>query len=258
MGIFIAYGEAACRGSEQHVESVVHSLADGAQIEFGVACGLIDAAVGNLGHTAALLPGQKPHTDADGIEHSDEVLPQLREIIVDVAAVEVGRLAGIQRLCPRCLAAIPGLEACRGVLRECAVPVDAHRGIHQILHRVQPEGEIHQWSEGRCHRSHEVGIGQHGVAQRRAALGIFDAGGLDDIAYAHIVGTCHLASFAVETVFECFIIEEWLLQPIALAVGTGLFRTGIIGIDGCHRAVDGADGAFYARFEIIVAYVLLL
>ena len=89
-------------------------------------------------------------------------------------------------------------------------------------------------------------------------LGIFDSRRLNDIAYAHIVGTSHFATLAVKAVFQGLIVEEWLFESVTLAVGPGLFRAGIVGIDRSDRAIDCADSAFYAGFKIIVADILLL
>ena len=88
--------------------------------------------------------------------------------------------------------------------------------------------------------------------------GVFYACGLDYIADLHIVGTCHFAAFAVEAVFKGLVIEIRPFQPVTLAVGSCLFRSGIIRVDGSDRTIHSADGALDARLEIVVAYVLFL
>ena len=156
------------------------------------------------------------------------------------------------------LFAKPCLESLRGIMRERAMAVDFEHFVHNQLHGLHPEREIDDGGHRGGHLPHEVGVREERVAQRGFTFGVFYSRRLDNVANFDIVGTSHLAAFAVETIFEGFVVEIRTFQPVAFAVGSGLFRPGIVGVDGRHWAIDRAYRAFYARFEIIVADVLLL
>ena len=253
VGVFVAHREAACRRGGEHLVAARHGLADGAQVVLAVAGGLVDAAVGDLGHSAAPLAVEQPDAPAQRVEHLHQVLAELRVVVVDIAAVEIRHEFVEALLLLLGLAAEPRLEPHRRVLGERATAVDLQHLVHQEFHRLEAEREVHHRGHARGHAAHEVGVAEHRVAQRGPRVGVFDAGGLDDVADLDVVGAGHLAPLAVEAVFQRLVVEIGPLEAVSLAVGTGLLRAGVVGIDGRDGAVDRADGALYARLEIVVA-----
>ncbi len=75
--------------------------------------------------------------------------------------------------------------------------VNFHHLVKNQFHGFQPESEIHNRRHGRSHRAHEVGVGEHSVAQRRLVAAVFYACRLNNVANFHVVGACHLTAFAV-------------------------------------------------------------
>ncbi len=94
VGVFIPQGEAAGGGGSQErhlvAKQAVFQLLD---VEGRLLFGLVHEAVGNQRHAAALLPLEQLHADVHGVEHLHQLLAELRVVVVDVAAVEVGDLA---------------------------------------------------------------------------------------------------------------------------------------------------------------------
>ena len=198
------------------------------------------------------------HSVAHSVHNFHQIFSEFREIILDVASMEIRHMiveAVLQRCC---LLIIPRGELLRGIGRELAVFVDFQHGVKNHLHRLKPEGRVDYRSESRRHSTHKVSVGKHRVAKARTRLCVFDSSGLDDVADFHIRGTCHFTSFAVKTIFQSLVIEIRLLQSIAFPVRTGLLRPGIVGIERSDRTIHSADGAFYAVLEIIGTDILLL
>ena len=81
---------------------------------------------------------------------------------------------------------------------------------------------------------------------------------LDYVADFYIVRARHFTPLAIEAVFKSLVVEKRFLQAVSLPVGTCLLRPRIVGVYGSDRAIDGAYRALYTRFEIVVAYILLL
>lgn len=167
--------------------------------------------------------------------------------------LRVGGLRGGRML------AVPRGEGPVGVFGEDAPVVDRHHLVHHVAHGLERHGRIDDRGEGRGERTHQVGVRQHEVPQRGVALRpVLDAGGLDDVADAHVRGAGHLAALAVHAVFQGVVVEVRLLEPQTLAVGSRLLRPRIVRVCGRHGAVDRADRALDALLEVVFADAVLL
>ena len=257
MRIFIAHGENACGTCTDHRHALVHSLADRCNVEFGISLCRVDEAVRDLGNTAAALFLEKVHTISDGIEHCHKILAELRIVVVHIAAMEIGHII-FEATLVGSLCAHPFFESLARIFGECTVLVDSQHTMHGGLHRCKTKHEIHHRCHFRGAATHEIGACQKAVAQLGRRLVVAYAGGLYYVADTHVIGARHLAPLAVEAVFEGVVVEIGIFQAIALAVGAGLLRSRICSIDSSHGAVHRADGALYALFEIVGAYIFNL
>ena len=156
-------------------------LTDRCRIHLALTASLVNQAVRDERYTTALLLFEHLHTHTQGVHHLDEILTQLRVIIVHVAAMEIAHLAGIFRLL---LATTlhPALERAKRVLGECATMVNADNLIQNHLHGFQPYAEVYDWRKRRSHRAHKIGIGKHLLSQAWLFGAMLDAGCLNYVA----------------------------------------------------------------------------
>ena len=164
--VLVAHGECAGGARREHVVARGDGLAHGRHVEFSLLLGLVAQSVGYECHTAALLLLQQAHAIAAGVKDLQQIFRQLREVVVGVAAVEVGHVLLVCLLLCRVLL-VPLLEGLERVGREGAVLVDFQHAVHDRLHRLQSQGEIGDGCEVVGQRSDEVRVGQHAVTQRR-------------------------------------------------------------------------------------------
>ena len=174
-------------------------------------------------------------------------------VVVHVAAVEEGDLLRELRLFCR-HGFKPAAEGAVRIFRQTAVMVDFERRIQQPAHRLQGGGGIDDRRERRREATHQIGVAQYRVTQRRFLRTVAGAGALDDIAYFHVRRAGNFAAFAVDAVFQRLVVERAILQAQTLPVGTGLFRAGIARIDAADRANRGADRAFDTAFKLGVVH----
>ncbi len=251
VGILVAQREGAGRRGAQHGKTSFHDrLADRSDIDLRLPFGLIYQSVGDQRHAAALLLFQQLHADAQRVHHPHEILAQRRVVVVDVAAVEIAHLFGESRL-RLALLAHPPLERAEGVFGEGAAMIDAHDLIHDHLHGFEPHRGVDDRRQRRRERSHQIGVGEHELAQSRPLLAVLDARELDDVADTHVRRAGHFAAFAVEAVFERLVVEAGLFQAQAFAVGPRLLRPRKERIGSRRGAIDRADSTFDALLEIV-------
>ena len=105
--------------------------------------------------------------------------------------------------------------------------VNLQRGIQQLAHRLESGRGIHQRGKRRRDAAHQIGVAQNRVPQRRLLRAVARPGALNNIADFHIRRAGDFAAFAVDAVFQRFIVQLAVLQAQALAVRPGLFRPGI-------------------------------
>ena len=136
--------------------------------------------------------------------------------------------------------------------------VDAEQVVHHGFHGLERNRCVDNRSESRCHRADKIGACEHAVAQRRAVFAVFYTCKLDDVADFDIGRACHLASLAIEAIFQRFVVEVFATKAQSFSVGTGLLRSGIFGAHGNYRAVGCASRAFEALLKIVCAYIFVL
>ena len=110
VGVFVADCETAGGGCEHHIAAVAHGFANGAQVYFGIARGILDTAVGDLCHSTAFLLFEKAHAYSHRIEHFYEIHAQLRIVVVYITSVEIGHMAAEFLLLGLGMFAEPGFE----------------------------------------------------------------------------------------------------------------------------------------------------
>jgi len=165
VGILVAQREGAGRRGAQHGKTSLHDrLADRSDIDLRLPFGLIYQSVGDQRHAAALLLFQQLHADAQRVHHPHEILAQRRVVVVDVAAVEIAHLFGESRL-RLALLAHPPLERAESVFGEGTAMIDAHDLIHDHLHGFEPHRGVDDRRQRRRERSHQIGVGEHELAQ---------------------------------------------------------------------------------------------
>ena len=213
--------------------------------------GLAGHAVGDEGDAAAALLVQQADAHAQGIEHLHQVLAQLREIVIHIAAVEIGHLLGENRLLlgP---ALEPALETAGDIGRERPALVHLQEGVQGRFGDGHPRDAVHHGRERTGQRAHEIRGGQDAVPELGLGLVVLDAGRLDEVRHVHAGRAGYLAAFAVEAILERIIEEIRILQAQALTVGAGLLGAGIQRIHLQHRAVRRTDGALHALLEVVL------
>ena len=250
--VFFAHGHRAGGGGGQDGKSGIHGFLQRHDVVLGILGGLLVHPVGNEGDAAAFFLLQELHADAEGVHHLHEVLAQLGVVVIHVAAVEIGHL--LVELGLLLGAALePALETASAVFREGAVPVDGESRIQDGLGDAQAGDSVHQGSERTGHAAHEIGAGEHPVAQAGLFVSIFHPGGLDDVGHLHAGRAHDFAPLAVQAVLERLVEEIRILQAEAFTVRTGLLGAGIARIHRHDRTVSRADGAFHALLEIMGA-----
>ena len=132
--------------------------------------------------------------------------------------------------------------------------VNLQRGIQQLAHRLESGRGIHQRGKRRRDAAHQIGVAQNRVPQRRLLRAVARPGALNNIADFHIRRAGDFAAFAVDAVFQRFIVQLAVLQAQALAVRPGLFRPGIAWVHAADRADGGTHRAFDAAFKTGVVH----
>ena len=255
VGVFVPQGEAAGGGGGQQRHLVaqqrVLKLPD---VESRLLLGLVHEAVGNQRHAAALLPLQQLHAYVHGVEHLHQLLAELRVVVVDVAAVEIGYLALILGL-GGLLLLVPAAEGALGIFGQVTVGGDPQRLVQHQLHGLEAGGEVDHGGHQGGHAAHQVGVGEHELADPgfEAAVLVFGLG--DDVADAHAAWAGDFTALAVGTVFEGAVEQLRALDPQPLAIRARLFGAGVGRVGLGHRAVGGADGAFDALIESLVGVI---
>ena len=255
VGIFVAQGEAAGGGGGQQrhlvAEQGVLQLFD---VEGRLLLGLVHEAVGNQRHTAALLPLQQLDADVHGVEHLHQLLAELRMVVVDVAAVEVGDLA-LEAGLTRFLLLVPAAEGALGVFGQVTVGGDPQRLVQHQLHRLEAGGEVDHRGHQGGHAAHQIGVGEHELADPRLEAAVLVLGLGDDVADAHPARAGHFAALAVSAVLEGAVKELRALDAQPLPIRACLLGAGVGRIGLGHRAVGGTDGAFDALIESLVGMI---
>ncbi len=136
--------------------------------------------------------------------------------------------------------------------------VDTHHLVEHDLHWLEVQHSVDNRGERSGHGAYKVGRREHLVAERGLLLAVVQTGRLNDVADAHVGWAGHFTSLAVQAVFQSLVVVEGLLQSVAFAVGTGLFRSRKVGIDRRHGAVYRADCTLYTVLEVVVAYICCL
>ena len=166
--IFVTHSEAACRTGRQHgFTAACNCLSGGVEIDLRVTGCLAHKAVGNFGNSAAAFAIKKAHAYAHSIEQLDKSLAERRIVIVDIASVEIAYLPVETSLVGLGTAVEPRDELSRCVSGEAAMAVDAECAVHDILHRFHGKRGVNNRSADCGDRPHYIGLGKHGVAQRR-------------------------------------------------------------------------------------------
>ena len=81
--------------------------------------------------------------------------------------MEIGNVP-LESSLPVCsLLSEPGLEFCPGVFRELPAVVNAHYAVQHGLDRLERQDCIDYGSEWSSHCAHEIGAGEHHVAELR-------------------------------------------------------------------------------------------
>ena len=77
---------------------------------------------------------------------------------------------------------------------------------------------------------------------------------LDDVADTNVGWACHLAAFAVEAIFKCLIIVEWLFQSVTFAIRTGLLGSGEVIVYRHYWTIHSAqpDSMDYSGIEPVL------
>ena len=191
------------------------------------------------------------HSIAYCIKHAYHIFAQLREIIVDVTAVEKTYMLLVIILRSHRILFEPALECLGRILREHTVMVYLQDSVHYHFHRLQRQCGIHNGSKGRCHGSYEIRICQHNIAQCRFLLAVFDTRQLDNVANLHIRRAGHFTAFTVQTIFQRLIKVFASLQAKTLLIRTGLLRTGILGIHRNNRTIYRTDRTLDTLLKIV-------
>ncbi|MNZ91370.1 hypothetical protein D3C78_1103520 [compost metagenome] len=220
-------------------------------VHFGLFPGLGDKTVGDQRYAAAFLPLEQLHADIHRIEHLDQILAQLRMVVINEAAVEERDLLGITPLGLRLLT-VPAAEGTERVFGQFAAMVNLQRLVEQGTHRLKPGSGINNRRKWRRQRAHEIGMAEDSVTQRGLALGKVGAGALNDVADFDVGRAGHLTAFAVGAILQRLIIQRRILQSQALAVRPRLFWPRIERIHLGHRTIGGTDGTFDAILKTVV------
>ncbi|MNS85614.1 hypothetical protein D3C72_1194820 [compost metagenome] len=255
VGVFVPQGEAAGGGGgqERHLvaqQAVLHLL----DVEGRLLLGLVHEAVGNERHAAALLPLQQLDTNVHGVEHLHQLLAKLRVVVVDVAAVEVGdlaRKAGLRLF----LLLVPAAEGALGIFGQVAVGGDPQRLVQRQLHRLEPRGEVDHGGHQGGHAAHQIGVGEHELADPRFEAAVLVLGLGDDVADAHPAWAGHFTALAVGAVLEGAVKELRALDAQPLPIRARLLGARVGGVGLGHRAVGGTDGAFDALIEGLIGVI---
>ena len=255
--ILVPHREGAGGGSRDDFQPLRDGFLDSRNVVLGMFGGLLGHSVDNHRDAAAFLFLQQLDPDAEGVHHLDKVLSELRVVVIDIAAVEIGDLFGEGGLATA-TAFEPAFETRRAVLREGPVPVDGEGSVQDGLRHAERGHAIDDGGERPGELAHEVGRGQDPVAQFRCAVVIADPCGLDDVGDMDPGRTGYLAALAVEAVLQGLVEEIRVFQAQPFAVRTGLLRAGIEGIDLDDRAVGGTHGAFHALFKVVRAGCIFL
>ena len=188
---------------------------------------------------------------AHGIHQLDQILTQLREVVVYITAVEIAHVMGIGVLLLGGMALEPGRELLAAVGGEGAVFIDSH---HHQLSGFQTQCGIGNGSHQIGHGAQQIGVGQHRVAQAGVmTLGSAHACLLDDVGDVYAAGASHLTTLAVQAQLQRLVKVGRILHAIALSVGARLLGSGIVGShsgNGAHRRADAALGAL---LEVVLA-----
>ena len=175
MRIFVTHGKGTGGAGREDHPALLSRLPDGVDVHFSLPASLLTESVGDQRHAAALLLLQQMDTIACCIHDLHEVLSQLREVIIDVTAVEIAYMFPVSVLLWGSIALEPGLELPAAVGREAAMLVNPHHAVEHRLDRFQAQGSIHYGCDPIRHRTDKVSIRQHPVAQDRTMCAVFDA-----------------------------------------------------------------------------------
>ena len=167
--------------------------------------------------------------------------------------MEEGDLPGILRLAFGD-ALIAATESAEGIFGQAAAMVDFQRRIQQLAYRFQAGGGVNDGGKRRGQRTHQVGVAEDGIAQSRFRVAIIGAGALYNVANFDIGWARHFTALTVNAVFQRIIVQSAVFTPQTFTVRPGLFRPRIAWIDAAHRTNGGADGAFNAVFETLLAH----
>ena len=157
-----------------------------------------------------------------------------------------------------CMTMEPSLELCTTVSRELPMMIDLH---HLVKHRLcggQTQEEVGQRRYECRHRADEIGVGQHTVTQTRTVLTVLDAGFLDDVTDFDAMRAGYFTTLAVEAELQGLVEEVGILHAVAHQIGSGMLRTGVVGLHGRDRTVDRTDAALQTLFKVVGAEIIEL
>ena len=198
------------------------------------------------------------NTITAGIHDLDEVLTQLRIVVVDIATMEITDKMLIVLLLSLSVTMEPSLELCATVSWELTVMIDLHHFVQHRLCGRQAQEEVGQRRYERSHRTDKIGIGQHAVTQTGAVLTVLDAGFLNDVAYFDAMRTGYLTTLTVETEFQSLVEEVGILHSVAHQIRSGMLRSRVVGLYSRHRAVDRTNAALQTLFEVVSTEIMEL
>ena len=137
MGIFIPDCKSTGGTCRQNGFSPADSLSQGSQVGLGLFCRTFLETVGNQGNATAFFIFKQIDTVTDCIHDCDEILCQLREIVVGIAAVEIRNFLRESILSLPGVLSEPGDEFLRTVFRESTMFVNAKSTVHHGLDRLE-------------------------------------------------------------------------------------------------------------------------
>ena len=89
MTIFIPHCKCTGRRRGNDFHSFFRSSSDGFQIEFSLTGSLLRHTIGNKSYSTTFLLIKQLHSISYSIHHLDKILTQLREVVVDIASMEI-------------------------------------------------------------------------------------------------------------------------------------------------------------------------
>ena len=259
MRIFITHGkDTSRRGSDNRTLVRKNRLTDRAKVFFSLFARLVYQAVRNQSHSAALLFFKQMYPVAYRIKYAHHILTQLREVIIDVTAMEETYMLLVVLLRSHCILFEPTLKRLGRIFRKNTMVIYFQHSVHYHFHRFQRQRSVHYRSQSRCHSTYKIRIGKHNITQCRFLLAIFDTCQLDNVTNLHIRRTSHLTTFAIQTILQRLIKVFTSFQTKAFLVRTCLFRTGIFRIHRNNRTIYCTNRTLDTLLKIILAYIILL